>query len=215
MTRQQRMATFFDRRAADFDSIYTGNKNWVQRLWDRLTRRNLRYRMEFTLRAGEPWSGQRVLDVGCGSGRYAPAVLTADTVQYDGIDLSGQMLALARRLAAECGTAARCRFLQQDVLEVPEKEQYDTVIANGFFDYVPDPLPVFAHLRLISARLIATFPARWSLRAPWRYCWLRSRGCPARFYDGGDIRRLCHQACFQIVELDRRGPIYMLWARPA
>src|ERR1700732_1480074 len=65
----------------------------------------------------EPWlkvtAGTRVLDVGCGVGRWS-RLLAARGAQVTGVDLSPTMIHEARRRAAGAGLAERCRFLVQD-----------------------------------------------------------------------------------------------------
>src|SRR5579863_10130749 len=68
-------------------------------------------------RALEPWlkvaPGTRVLDVGCGIGRWS-RLLAARGACVTGIDLSPTMIAEAERRAAASGLASRCRFIVQD-----------------------------------------------------------------------------------------------------
>src|SRR5712671_616938 len=61
-----------------------------------------------------PQSGERVLDIGCGSGTTTLklAALVAPAGEAVGIDISGPMLSVARRRAAE--SKARARFIEAD-----------------------------------------------------------------------------------------------------
>jgi ubiquinone/menaquinone biosynthesis C-methylase UbiE len=68
---------YFNREAARFDAIYDQRKPWTQRIVDRLFRGVVveRFRLICNLAPGsDAWS---VLDVGCGSGRYAIALARA------------------------------------------------------------------------------------------------------------------------------------------
>ena len=216
MTVRDGIAGYFDRKSDSFDAIYSGQKSWTGRCWDRLTRRNVLYRHAFTIQAGAPWAGKRVLDVGCGTGRYALEIVSAGAASYVGVDLSENMLHLARVFARQRGIADKCQFLMADVRDIPTTEGFDTIVANGFFDYIADPGHVLAHLSwLRPERLIATFPARWAVRPPLRYCWLRAHGCYVRFYGRKEIEELCAQCRLSVRRLDRKGPIYLLLARPA
>ena len=60
----------------------------------------------------------RFLDAGCGPGVLLE-VLGRQPIQYVGIDISAQMLALARREAAQCVAGFRGEFLQADVERLP------------------------------------------------------------------------------------------------
>ena len=57
--------------------------------------------------------GTRVLDVGCGVGRWSRLLASRGAV-VTGVDLSGAMIAEAERRAAMAGVSHRCRFLVQD-----------------------------------------------------------------------------------------------------
>src|ERR1700730_12028734 len=65
-----------------------------------------------------PWlrvtAGTRVLDVGCGVGRWS-RLLAARGAQVTGVDLSPTMIAQARQRAAAEGVADRCRFQVQNL----------------------------------------------------------------------------------------------------
>jgi 2-polyprenyl-3-methyl-5-hydroxy-6-metoxy-1,4-benzoquinol methylase len=185
------------------------------RWFNRIGRRNIQDRFDFTIEALQPIDGKRFLDVGCGTGRYGVELARRGARQVTGIDFSGEMLNIARRLAREGDVADRCAFLQVDVLQYQPEEPFDSVIANGFFDYVRRPRAVFEHLRTMTrVSLIATFPAQWAFRTVFRKAWLSARGCPVFFYGENDILQLCKVAKYSCRQILRRGPIYLLEAAP-
>jgi SAM-dependent methyltransferase len=215
MSVTEQLAVYWDRQAPAFDALYSGRKNEVSRLWDRLTRQNISYRFEFTMRAIEPAGGKRILDVGCGPGWYCCALAERGASQVVGLDLAPQMLSLARRLAEQRGVEARCRFVCSDVLTYRDTQPFDDVVAMGFFDYVPQPEQVMSRLRLLTGgKLIASFPCRKAFRVPFRKVWLNGRGCYVRFYSRMDVESLCLENGFNIEALVRQGPIYLLIAEP-
>jgi 2-polyprenyl-3-methyl-5-hydroxy-6-metoxy-1,4-benzoquinol methylase len=203
----------FDRIAASFDGIYSGQKDAVRRFWDRHTRRNIHDRLEQTLRALAHVRGKRVLDVGCGPGRYAVALAAQGAREVVGLDLSARMVEMASSLALAAGFSSQCKFFQQDILQYSAVETYDAVVAQGFFDYVVHPEPVFAKLRsLCRGTLVASFPWKYALRAIPRKLWLRRRGCRIVFFTRPEILHLCESYSFQCKLLQRRGPIFLLIA---
>lgn len=215
MNRTQKLENYFDRVSRSFDAIYTGEKSLIGRSWDRLTRRNIQYRLNYTLQAAAPLTGKRVLDVGCGSGRYAVELLAHGAKEVVGLDLSARMIGLARSVAEEAGVSSRCSFLHEDVLKYNAAEPFDAVIAQGFFDYVLQPEPVFARLRtLCRGTLLASFPWKYAIRALPRRLWLEYRNCPVRFFTRAEILSLCQRAGFRCRSLKRKGPIYLLVAEP-
>jgi ubiquinone/menaquinone biosynthesis C-methylase UbiE len=212
----ERVGAFFDRRAEGFDAIYSGRRSALPRLWDRLTRRNLIDRLEFSLRMLEPLAGASVLDVGCGSGRYALALVARGAAEVVGVDVAPRMLTLAAELAREGGVDDRCTFVRAEVRDYRPGRSFDGVVAMGFFDYAASPAETLQHLHRLTGRvLVASFPARGALRVPFRKAWLGLRGCPVFFYSRREILELTARAGFDPVHLERSGPIYVLAAAPA
>lgn len=104
--------------------------------------------------------GDRVLDVGCGSGQTAreAARLAGPNGQVTGIDLSGPMLKLARRRTAAAGLAT-VTFAQVDA-QVADlgAARYDRVISRNGLMFFGDPVAAFTNLRRALApdgRLVA------------------------------------------------------------
>jgi SAM-dependent methyltransferase len=105
------------------------------------------YREPFLAATGiEP--GAHVLDVGCGSGRTAreAARLAGPTGRVTGIDLSPQMLELARARTAAEGLAT-VTFEQADA-QVADlgRARYDRVISRNGVMFFGDPVAAFANL---------------------------------------------------------------------
>ena len=213
MTTTDKISAYFDHKASSFDAIYSGRKSALGRLWDRLTRKNIYSRFDFTIEALSPLTGKKILDVGCGSGRYCIEIAKADAQKVVGIDISPKMLEIARHLALHYGVSNSCEFLQKDILNM--QDSFDDVIAMGFFDYVHNSEQVFSHLRaLIRGKLLASFPGMGSPRVPFRKYWLALQGCPVHFYTKSEISRLCRKTGFVCHTLIKRGPIYLLIAEP-
>jgi len=88
-----------------------------------------------------PWlrvsPGMRVLDVGCGVGRWS-RLLAARGARVTGVDLSPTMIAEADRRAAAAGVASRCRFLVQDLARLDAGEPYDLVLGVTVLQHILD-----------------------------------------------------------------------------
>ena len=84
----------------------------------------------------EPVRGRRILDVGTGTGRGAIA-LAARGAQVTGVDASAEMLAVARRRAAESGVSVE--FVQGDAhgLSYPDRS-FDVVLCLRVLMHTPD-----------------------------------------------------------------------------
>jgi cyclopropane-fatty-acyl-phospholipid synthase len=81
--------------------------------------------------------GQRVLDIGCGWGGLALSLAQAAEVDVDGITLSTEQLATARRRAEAAGLAGRARFSLTDYRDVAGP--YDRIVSVGMFEHVGRP----------------------------------------------------------------------------
>lgn len=124
----------------------TGRRWIAQRERHAAIRRGL---TPYLLRAAAVSPGDRVLDVGCGCGETTIAVarLTGLEGSVLGLDLSGPMLEVARRLAA--GTAVtNIVFVQGDAQVYPlSPARYDVVISSFGVMFFDDPAAAFGNIR--------------------------------------------------------------------
>ncbi|HTT06114.1 MAG TPA: class I SAM-dependent methyltransferase [Steroidobacteraceae bacterium] len=92
-------------------------------------------------RALLPWltvaPGTRVLDIGCGVGRWS-RWLAARGAEVTGVDVSPTMIAEARRRVHQAGLSARCRFLVQDLVQLDAGGPYDLVLSVTVLQHVLD-----------------------------------------------------------------------------
>jgi SAM-dependent methyltransferase len=90
----------------------------------------------------EPWlkpaPGTRVLDVGCGVGRWS-RLLAGRGAQVTGIDISPTMIAQARRRATQAGLHPRCRFITQDLAALDAGDRFDLVLGVTVLQHILDP----------------------------------------------------------------------------
>jgi len=92
-------------------------------------------------RALAPWlevrPGARVLDVGCGVGRWS-CLLAARGALVTGVDLSPTMIAQARRRAQARALSDRCRFIVQDAADLAIGERFDLVLCVTMLQHMLD-----------------------------------------------------------------------------
>ena len=103
-----------------------------------------------------PWlrvrPGTRVLDVGCGVGRWS-CLLAARGARVTGIDLSPTMIAAAERRAAARGIARQCRFLVQDLASLDAGEKFDVILSVTVLQHILEPQALRAALQRMVAHL--------------------------------------------------------------
>lgn len=106
-----------------------------------------------------PWlqvrPGIRVLDVGCGVGRWS-RLLAARGALVTGVDLSPTMIAQSKRRAAEAGLSGRCRFLVQDCTALDVAGPFDLVLGVTVLQHILDPLAVRAAIGRMAALVART-----------------------------------------------------------
>jgi SAM-dependent methyltransferase len=103
-----------------------------------------------------PWlrvsAGTRVLDVGCGIGRWS-RLLAARGAIVTGVDLSPTMIAQAQVRAAADGVAGRCRFQVQDLSRLDLAERFDLVLGVTVLQHILDPAELRAALMAMARHL--------------------------------------------------------------
>jgi SAM-dependent methyltransferase len=103
-----------------------------------------------------PWlkvrAGTRVLDVGCGVGRWS-RLLAARGAAVTGVDLSPTMIAQARSRAVADGVADRCDFRVQDLSRLDLEGKYDLVLGVTVLQHILDPGALRAALAAMTAHL--------------------------------------------------------------
>ncbi|HYL02651.1 MAG TPA: class I SAM-dependent methyltransferase [Steroidobacteraceae bacterium] len=107
-------------------------------------------------RALRPWlrvpPGARVLDVGCGVGRWSLELATQGA-RVTGIDLSPTMIAQATLRAHLQGVAARCRFRVQDLARLDAGGPFDLVLGVTVLQHILDPAALHAAVERLAAHL--------------------------------------------------------------
>ena len=134
--------------AADQAARWSGpsGRAWIdnQDLLDRL------YRPfeEFLVDQVEDVSGQRVLDIGCGTGSTTLAVCRAG--EAVGVDISEPMIAVARERARAEGLSAEFVCADVQTHQFAEAE-FDTVVSRFGVMFFGDPVAAFRNIRLAAA----------------------------------------------------------------
>jgi len=199
----------FHKTAEDFDAIYTGKKGGIRKKLDRMLRWDMYQRYDMTIKECDNPQGKRILDIGCGSGQFMIPLALKGAGEVVGIDFAANMIALAQQMADDQGLNGKCKFIEGDFIKNDFKKSFDIMIAIGLFDYIPDCLPYLKKIRkLTTEKLIATFPQRWTIRAPIRKVRLNLHNCPVFFFSQRDIEKLFQKAGFSNWKIQKVGKIY-------
>ncbi|MDE0328857.1 MAG: class I SAM-dependent methyltransferase [Anaerolineaceae bacterium] len=131
---------------------------------------------EFDRTRARPWAGwkpllphlatlppqPRVLDVGCGNGRFARYLMDhIGAIQYTGVDYSPEMLHMARERLPDAQLIAR-----DLVSEAPPAGPFDLVVCFGFLHHVPGRAQ---RLELVRALAQALAPGGLLTFVTWRF----------------------------------------------
>jgi len=103
-----------------------------------------------------PWlniePGTRVLDVGCGVGRWS-TLLAARGGLVTGMDLSPTMIDESQRRAKAMGVANRCRFLVQDLAQLDAGEKFDLIVGVTVLQHILEPQALRSAVKRMSDHL--------------------------------------------------------------
>ncbi len=201
-----KVARHFDSHARDFDAIYSADKGLVRSIRDRVTRGTVVRRLDYVNDLVEGNPPKRVLDVGCGSGRFGASLAQRGAEVVVGLDFAPEMLVLAEQRCAEAGVGERCKFLQEDFLTWQWDEPFDLVLAIGVLDYVAEADPFVARLASASrGTTVISFPRLIHPLVPVRAARLRMKECPVYFYRRNQVEALgrSHFPTSRVIMFDR------------
>jgi cyclopropane fatty-acyl-phospholipid synthase-like methyltransferase len=188
---------YFDSVPKEWDSFYS-HENKFMYVINNLLRKGLYERYRLTFENCGDLSGARVLDIGCGTGRYSIECIKRGASRVVGIDFAPSMVEFSRKMAHEMGVSDKCEFICGDFLKYSFEEEFDIILALGFFDYVKEAGPVFEKIsRLRPRKFVASFPkptAIWSFQRKIRYYWIKK--CAVYDYSLEQLQQLFKEAPF-------------------
>ena len=185
--------------------------------WDRVSSifrgRAMYVRMDEALQLVSPHlAGMHVLDIGCGSGRFAFQLLAAGAERVVGIDVSPAAIEAADARRRQSPSADRLEFRVMDVtLPSAELPPVDLITALGVIEYF-DATELSALLGSFNSRyFLIDFPdseGRKRDRLTWylRQVYLRVNRCPGVYlYSQDEFRRMAASHGFEAVRFVRRS----------
>lgn len=199
----------FDDDASRFDAIYDEKKGVFGRFIDNYWRGVVQKRLKVNVEKLRPFEGKKILDVGCGSGRFCIAFAREGAAKVVGVDFAPAMIDIAKTLAKSHGVAPRCDFRVGAFPDIIKKSEapFHAATANGFFDYIDEPVPIIAAMReLTDGKLIMSFPKAVEWRVPVRRIRFWMKGTPLFLYREQQVRDILKKAGvdnYEFIYLDR------------
>jgi cyclopropane fatty-acyl-phospholipid synthase-like methyltransferase len=203
---------YFDDRVVDYDAFYDPPSAWA-RWFNHRFRKDVYLRRDQALAVARAQGCRTMLDVGCGSGQNSVYFVRHGLERVVGIDISAEMIKLARHLAEAAGVAAQCDFQHLDFLEMPVGPRFGIVVACGVFDYVENADRFLAHMAKFAGRVVyGSFPGWTLIRSPLRKIRYALRGCPTHFYRRRELKELFNGVGFGRLEILRNASGHLAWA---
>ena len=149
--------------------------------------------------------GDRLLDVGCGTGVLLEQLRTKwPAVQTVGVDLSGEMLAVAQQRLGR-----QTPLVQADVSQLPfAPGSFDVVVSNSSLHYWPRPRPALAEMARVlspSGRLVITDWCGDYVTCQLLHVWLRLTGrAQERAYRSSELVAMLEETGYHTEHMDRR-----------
>lgn len=204
---------FFSGYAEDFDSIYGDGKprNLFNRLMDKLFRGAMYERYKRTISFLNSNDVNTVLDVGCGSGRYA-VDLSRNGMIITGVDLAQEMLDIAEINSNKLGF--KNTFIQGSYLDVTIEKKHDAAILMGLFDYISNPEELFLKLKKDTSKyILASFPKPGGFLGWQRKIRYNLRNCQLFYYSKDYLEKLMNSSGISNYEIQDNDREYFLIVR--
>ena len=114
--------------AASYHRLSDPQRSWGLRVLERLA----------------PQPGERILDIGCGTGRLTAEIVKTPSASVVAVDRSRAML-----MEASHGSPAGVRFVHADAMALPFLPSFDAVFSTATFHWVPDHPQLFSEVHRV------------------------------------------------------------------
>jgi len=207
----EKVKDYFDKTAEEYDSFFqkTPKMNFAQKLGHRFFRKPYVYRrLNAVIELSGDVGGKRILEVGCGSGRYSVELAKRGAI-VTGLDFSPNMVKVSQRLA-QSENVKNCDFVVADIFEYSPGKKFDVVICSGVFDYMTkeEAQKLIGKLRDLSKdAVVVTYPKLFNIQVPVRKIWLTKRGVPVYFYTKKKMSKIFKDARLKEIREIDIGPL--------
>lgn len=194
---EKKAQNYFDKVPQQWDALYS-HENKLKYFINKILRKALFERYRLTFEYCGNLAGAKVLDIGCGSGRFSLECAKRGATHVVGIDFAPSMIKYSQNVAKQMGVADKCEFICDDFLSHQFDETFDIVIAQGFFDYIAEAEPIFKKVAVLKpCKFVASFPRFtliWGIQRKIRYELIRK--CPIFNYTKTQLETLFREAPF-------------------
>lgn len=205
---------FFNGFADDFDTFYDNRRSRFMQWVDQRFRSDMFVRFTMTFDYLGELDGRRVLDIGCGSGRYIVEALKRGALHVTGIDPAPRMLNLASERITQLGMDKKVEFMEGYFPETAPAGEFDFAIVMGVMDYVEDAPKFVRNLRTVIRRgAIVSLPSTHWFRTPFRGFRYYLRNCRVHFYTPTRIAKLMRDGGitdYKIMKIPGAGMDYVV-----
>ncbi len=213
---EHKVRDHFHNDAARFDSIYNKKKGPVASIIDNHWRGVVQRRLKENVALLLPLDGKRVLDVGCGSGRFCLEYARNRASHVLGVDFAEGMIEIADQLAKDAGLDKVCEYRVGTFPDIISEGDlpFDAATANGFFDYVPEPVQIITKMReMTRGTMIMSFPKAVEFRIPLRRFRFWLKGTPLFLYRKNQLMEILAQSGVENFEVIDLGRDYLVVAK--
>lgn len=173
---------YFEDIALDFDSYYESPKGISDKIINAWLRRpGLIKRLKVTLEVSNPHQGKRILDVGCGSGKFVVECAKRGA-EVLGMDISREMIEIAKDFCVENKVEAELR-IGDATKELPGG--FDVCVALGVFEYFENPKSILMNMFASTekgGKIIFSVPSLFTFQTPLREVLLYHRNVKCYYY---------------------------------
>lgn len=205
---KNRVKEYFENIAVDFDSYYEKPNGFFDSIINDWFRRpGLLKRLRISLELANPTPEKRVLEVGCGSGKFVVECAKKGS-QVTGIDISEEMIKIAKEFCQKNNVKAELKI--GDVTQGLPKD-FDVCVALGVLEYFEDPKPVLRNLFFstkLGGKMIFSVPSKFAFQTPLREFLLFYRNVKCYYFTKKNVYTLLEEFNNEIkkVEILSYGP---------
>jgi 2-polyprenyl-3-methyl-5-hydroxy-6-metoxy-1,4-benzoquinol methylase len=173
---------YFEDIASDFDSYYESPKGFLDKIINAWLRRpGLIKRLKISLEASNPHLEKKILDVGCGSGKFVVECAKRGAEVW-GMDISREMIEIANHFCEKNKVEAELR-IGDATRELPRG--FDACVALGVFEYFEDPKSILRNMFASTnngGKIIFSVPSLFTFQTPLRNVLLYHRNVKCYYY---------------------------------